>query len=1495
MDELPNSDDPQTECDGEIRRVADQQHLEPKSAPEIPCRRSARISAAKENGTLLLNAYEYLIAASFNKKPRKEISARRKTAKKVTDPCDCQEKFSMSSKRLRTLSHSNNASPATENECDQPRKDDEVTAVNLAHGSTDNNAVNDDKKDKVDDRDEIFKCVKMKTESKTNSDLKMKIKKCYKKSKRKEPSGDLNKVTVSDNGKPGVPNESGKKRKRETCRKQFRHKDITLYKLGSGPEKSIAKTKHEIQKLFIKCPTGDGPSKEATESFLATEKDVSNLLQSSAKENSDKLAEEKLEDAKLLESESTPWLTKAVHEEASNKCETATEPKAIPELRIFDDSSKSSIELTDIKTNKPESGKHNLPIRIPERRSSIAQPLRPTSSRAEVNFSVENMVESNSSTSIEYNGKILHRPYQSVESAKSTSSDEDRPPQVVTKIPDITNEELPAGLGKRCSGITDPLKVKENHLPLQKTSLKNDSKHEKISSPRNVKTIVSPLQSMPRLDVTEERIPDKVSPILNASPSSKNLKRKLSPERDNIPFAKQSKEERPTSYNFPFANPPLYNFLPTFAEYNRYLRPPHFAPRALTPYESYNTHLVRNPNFPQSNFYNYDYVKSLLRYSKQEPSHAQASPATISPTVTSNVPKTKETAILTIPVVRAASVKLAEESHEDEDLNAQTLTKIINNECLSVTKLPPNADIPKLNVGKKESGSKLEMEILRKELIKPAAPVRTSSPKPTSHQLSKVEPAPNSPLYVISDSETETDNEAELEEERNSSGLNLTKGNSAVDHKPAVRVRNTSSSEKKRIAHTLNTLTFVVNEIIDKSGGNMEKHDKDMLHKLLKGVRQNFELSSADIDESPPVIVKQENVIEIVSSDSENSNGGKDETVQQCLDLSKTGDVGKESSQGPKNQSVANSPSAANYVVVSLVSPNTQEAHATNTPPKIAAHGETCGIDLSLRGKPNCVEEAHRVTEVNNNKDPISISPVDRSNVEVAITRNPSPCRALESPQTVLKSKTSNVDINVKKESVITSLPPARPIIARRASYHPSTTTPKPHPNLPYKDTTYHNVSGNIELPRPTYQTNRNPVNNPQDSDPSSNLSTSLMKTFVCEYLRGGNQNQTQYSHSAPVTPKSTTATNTFTYTNPQSMQALQEYTNRTAYQAWHDELRRRRVALPQYYANSNERPQTNVNLNKPMNYNGGNPYLHPTQPSVNPYGANMPRAERYYGTYGSVVNGNVLAPSAAVIPPKNQAANKVNGQFSYASPNYGYFRRGGPPSKPFANYNPTKPPPAPNQKQQQQPHQFAEINSKKPESFLGKGRLREAVFNDNASPDYGYYSPQTKAATTVDGAQQYGAYSQNIEKRRPSVSSQHSSLSTLENPFSEHHHTNSNSSSTTSIGSVNNNPEPPPQTFSLISQSKDQAILAKILPKLQASDQPLTPEQYVREMNILEAEGCPKKLLEFYAYVTKKQIASNQRPIGFGIFLEFQSAGKLTVFEDAFKLYTEKRQIEKF
>lgn len=362
-------------------------------------------------------------------------------------------------------------------------------------------------------------------------------------------------------------------------------------------------------------------------------------------------------------------------------------------------------------------------------------------------------------------------------------------------------------------------------------------------------------------------------------------------------------------------------------------------------------------------------------------------------------------------------------------------------------------------------------------------------------------------------------------------------------------------------------------------------------------------------------------------------------------------------------------------------------------------------------------------------------------------------------------------------------------------------------------------------------------------------------------------------------------------------MQALQEYTNGTAYQAWQEELRRRRVAHSQYYANSNERAQPNVNLNKPMNYNGGNPYLQPSQAlrvdSTNPYGANMPKAEHHYGAYGNLVNGNVLAPNTSAIPPKNQATNKVSGQFSYGPPNYGYFRRRGPPPKPYPNYNPTKPPPTLNQKQQQT-HQFAGVNLKKPESFLSKGRLREALLNDNASPDYGYYSPQTKAATTIDGVQ-YGAYPQNIERRRPSASSQHSSISALENPFSEHLHANSNSSSTTSIGSVNNNPEPPPQTFSQISKSNDQAILSKILPKLQASDQPLTPEQYVREMNILEIEGCPKKLLEFYAYVTKKQIASNQRPISFGIFLEFQRAGKLTVFEDAFKLYIEKRQIEKF
>ncbi|KAK5641235.1 hypothetical protein RI129_009782 [Pyrocoelia pectoralis] len=1737
MNELFNSTDGQAKCDSSIPNKSScvtNEQSEPnklKSAPEVPCRRSARISAAKENTTLLnVSSYEYLISTSFNKKNRKPraSSTKRKTTKKVINPCDCQDKFSMSSRKLKPFSNFNsNNTSSTDQELDQYQKD-EVTA-NLAHGSNDKTVT--DKKDKVEDSDEIFKCIKMKTESKTNNDLKMKIKKCYKKSKKKESNSDLNEVTNDIGGLPktGVQNEVGKKRKRETCRKQFRHKDITLYKLGSGPEKGINSKKQDIQKLFNKFLTNtDGASTEVTVPPPIGENDMSNFIHCVVKVGS-YVDEKTTNDNKQLETyaEHTKRLRKSVQEETATKIDRIS----IPELRICDELPKVSIQLSELKKDKPETGKHNLPIRIPERRSSIAQPLRSpgfskkqsngsTANKTELNFSVDNIVENIVATPTDHNGNckqgdILHRPYQSVENIKNKLSTEGRSLQIGSNSIDKKTDEPSIGLLKRCSGITDPLKYKENHLPPKKGLIKNSNesfieRHTSLSAPKLVRqenqkspsptvsnestynlthftpdsnsnlgpntsthsATINVLQSMPLLDVSDERMGDKVSPKLltpiDTSFSPKNLKRKLSPsEEDNATSTKYFRENSSPSYNFPYSNIPLYNFIPTLSEYNRYLqkyplhvpfRAPDLSPPILTPYDSYNTQSAHLSNFPPSSLYNYDYVKTLLNLSKPRlptnyppalnsivnPSERITKSA--SPIITLNVntqateivaePVTS-TAILTIPEVRFTAKKTpspsTEETNDSEDLNAQTLSKIIGKEDLTVTKLSTNyvsTNSSFLEVAKKDDMKINEhtvisdatkhdsnhvpapnMEILRQELSKPITPTKSLSPQvkclpKETNQLNKfiepISPASKTPPpYVISDSETETDNETELEENKSNVALNLTKDTPVVQNSSTKIVPSTSSFEEKRLAHTLNTLTFVVNEIIDKTGSNMPKEDKDMLHKLLKGVRQNFIFTAPNSENLPKVSVKQEAVIEIISSDSENSNDSNVD-IQQTLDLSTQSSssvqgVNSQTSSmesvtptkhnSAKSEDVNTDSSLAsnnNCGPVNLISPKSQvhknaSSHLkdednclTNNLQEMAKtvqNEEVCGIDLSLRGKNT--KDVPLMTEVNNNEEQQTVKTVT-DNPCIEVTKKVTPCENIEplqshpstvtgvAAETTTAASGSNIDLNTPKlitaaQKTQNNFLNPRPIIARRASYHPSSATSKAYPNILYKNTTYHNKSGNIELPTPPQQSTyyKNPnlqidppnltISQPQNSTHPSNLSTSLMKTFVCEYLRGGNNEKPiSYLHPASSIPKTCTS-HAITQNNVngkgphpidanvQAMQSLQNYTN-SAYQAWQDEVRRHRLTTvpaqhgtTQFYNKPRNEPTPNVriretrpnlNLNK-TNYNMSNPYTKNSRvtqgDSNHPYPANV--SEHYYAAYGKRVNINepIQGPKNVSNVPKNQTINKVNGlhypygavktSTDYRSPcvNYTNFGRGGTQAKPYPNHSPpnihpTKSLSASNQKQipVYPTHPFPEINSKSSDSFMNKsGRLRETVFNDNASPDYGYYSQQTKT-TTVDSAQ-YGSYPQNIENRRTSASSQHSSISTLDNPFSEYLQTNSNSSSTTSITSTNNNLEnTSQQSFTQILQSKDQAKLAKILPKLQTSDQPLTPEQYVREMSILETDGCPKQLLEFYTYVTKKQIASNQRPIGFCIFLEFQNAGKLTVFEDAFKLYTEKRQTEK-
>ncbi|KAF5290516.1 hypothetical protein FQA39_LY03620 [Lamprigera yunnana] len=91
----------------------------------------------------------------------------------------------------------------------------------------------------------------------------------------------------------------------------------------------------------------------------------------------------------------------------------------------------------------------------------------------------------------------------------------------------------------------------------------------------------------------------------------------------------------------------------------------------------------------------------------------------------------------------------------------------------------------------------------------------------------------------------------------------------------------------------------------------------------------------------------------------------------------------------------------------------------------------------------------------------------------------------------------------------------------------------------------------------------------------------------------------------------------------------------------------------------------------------------------------------------------------------------------------------------------------------------------------------------------------------------------------------------------------------------------------------KEKEKLLKLLPKLQKNEL-LTPEQYIEEMSTLENNDCPSHFLKFYAFITKRQIFKNQRPIGFRLYLEFQMYDKLTGLKEMFKVYSEKHEQEK-
>ncbi|KAF5271256.1 hypothetical protein FQR65_LT17666 [Abscondita terminalis] len=100
-------------------------------------------------------------------------------------------------------------------------------------------------------------------------------------------------------------------------------------------------------------------------------------------------------------------------------------------------------------------------------------------------------------------------------------------------------------------------------------------------------------------------------------------------------------------------------------------------------------------------------------------------------------------------------------------------------------------------------------------------------------------------------------------------------------------------------------------------------------------------------------------------------------------------------------------------------------------------------------------------------------------------------------------------------------------------------------------------------------------------------------------------------------------------------------------------------------------------------------------------------------------------------------------------------------------------------------------------------------------------------------------------------------------------------------------------QPCSPILHRHDRERLLNILPKLN-TEHTLTPEEYVMEVDVLETNGCPKPFLDFYNYITKKQISINLTPVSFRIFLEFQNAGQLKEFERGFRIYSQKHENEK-
>ncbi|KAK4874739.1 hypothetical protein RN001_014099 [Aquatica leii] len=1313
-----------------------------------------------------------------------------------------------------------------------------------------------------------FKCIKIRPDPKIRNDFTMRIKKCFKESNR--IVAEVN-VDAADNTsiviKKDNQNRDQKvvdkilKRKRQTCRKQFRHKDITLYKLGSGNNNESVYKKEVMQKAFQRQVSNPMlPQKQHLEN--CNECHTSKMSIEEKNLNESFSTDDALENncnstlSKLDFKPKFPLRLTEKSDQLHMQRNVSTENSEVSFIQITKHGpSDHSIESL---TSQPL-GKHNLPIRIPERRSSIAEPLHTSPISAKLqngqNASAFNFLTTNA--------------VQNLYSKEETSTI-----HTVGNNDIRSNEIYPTKKSNEIGGNKEP-SVEEIHVEgIKKIVLEDQNVFFKCRSNHHASISES---SDVQSKVYVSKATTSHNLLVNTTTCSRSLLHSPSESKSmntNKHYAtKKLKRKKIYSLNEKDKQHNTNSYLTTPAQN-------FFSPIPLDVY-----------NYSQNNLY----LQSLLSYNQTKhintPVHPQATIPTYIPyehpsnllspiafnysnhSINSN--SNKEVANVEnqtlntnhVPVLKTLGNTQHNSKFESFRFSATSKTdssqkfNILSN---SVHNKNPEYDQSKANT----LSGKNENELVKVNLNKPESINVEHDIKKHSSRVSCSSPV------IISDSDADVDKPEEA-----ASNLEQNKLLDSKTNLSASTRKSNINSTQTRVLETLSTLTYVVNEIIDKAGDNMRKQDKELLHKLLEGVCQNSSMSNP---KKPEYIVKQENYIELISSDSELSNEGVTDSIGS-LDLSTKKFADSVKSPNPPvlaNSSLVN---AVNETTIDSVQKNLiKECNPNNDDDSV--------INLSVRDERNQLnsylskdrQKSHeslsnsaKSTSCNNavgepsaftlklGEMPSDIT--DRNNQQRILSANIEVAQNNKFDQVRPYSYTSSNNDNNKSSFLVSNLVP------RRTASCNLTTNPADfiHRQQPFNDASFYQTYGNNSFQN-LPSTERNVVNNVEQSKLQERVNRQYernqfdvqnknsQKDYSTVEIRGN-----KYCEKPSISPTKKSAhvnhpkftdlhCNNFDFSTFKTNKSILDHSLLKVHRVWQQcktsDSNRKKIHKNIKELLKNKKKQKCAKTTSV--FYDATAYVNHNDPNVTTQ-AETSEVSRGY---------------------KDQSNSYYNNQSNFL-----YFKQPVDTlsKKPFPIHQKAGINLLDNEKRgvADMAHPVTDL------SFVNKKRFESDVhtFHSNLSPDYGYFSPLSKFTVTEN--------------------TQHTDVTKAHSVFSKDSDSVSSSVLDFSTEPANTkNPIPTCQknhSLSPLLHPEENEKLLKILPKLHAVNT-LTPEQYVLEVHTLEKDGCPRPILDFYSYITKKQIASNQKPVCFRIFLEFHNAGKLRDFEKAFKIYSEKHENEK-